>query len=193
MKIIRRRQFRYLLATYIVLILVMFILPNYSSENYSLLKNTTSHLGAQNTQNAWVMNITFVLLGAACIIEAWINLQPYWFQKVFLTIFGAGLIMIAIYQHAPITEGIPYSVSEDNMHSFFATVVGFSFTSFAISAVFIEQSKIRRMLALLIGIISIVLSVLMFSMTNYMGLWQRLLFIISFAWLLFFMEGQKDD
>jgi hypothetical membrane protein len=185
------QSIRYLMPVYILMIPVIFILPYFSAEGYSILKHTTSHLGAQNTPNAWIMNLVFCLLGLACILEAWFHLKRYWVHKILLTIFGAGLILTAFYQHAPIIEGIPYSLSEDAMHSLFATIVGFSFTLFAFSAAFIERTNKRRILAIMIGLAATGLSVLIFNVADLAGIWQRLMFIVSFAWLIFFLEGIK--
>jgi len=182
---------RYLLPVYCLLLLVMFILPYYSAEGYSILKNTTSQLGAQNTPNAWIMNLTFCLLGIACIFEAWLYLKGFWIHKILLTIFGTGLLLTAIFQHAPIVEGMPFRDFENTLHSLFATIVGFSFTLFAVSAAFIEENNSKRVLAVLAGLIAMGLSILMFNVTDYAGLWQRLIFMISFAWLIFFFEGLR--
>lgn len=75
-------RYRFLLPVYIFLILAMFLLPSFSVEGYSVLKNTTSHLGAQNAPYAWVMNVVFFMLGAACILEGWLHLHRFWFQKL---------------------------------------------------------------------------------------------------------------
>lgn len=189
-KLIKNR--RYILPMYLILILVMFILPFYSTEGYSIFKNTTSHLGGQNIPNAWIMNTTFCLLGIACIMEAWLYLSNYCFHKIILTIFGLGLILTALFQHALIVEGMPYYVFEDRLHSVFATVVGLSFTIFAFSVAFIEEKSISRLLAVLAGLIATGLSGLMFMVTDYTGIWQRLIFLITFAWLIFFFEGLKN-
>jgi len=181
-------EFRYLLPVYIILLVVMFLLPYFSADGYSVFKNTTSQLGAQNAPNAWVMNMVFFLLGAACILEAWLHLRNFWFQKVILTIFGLGLIFIAFFQHAPITGSIPFNSLEDEIHSFFANVIGFAFTILAFSAAFITKSHVGKIMALLLGCISTILSALMFSLTTYTGILQRLMFILAFAWLIFFFE-----
>ncbi len=185
------RRVRFLLPVFMILLPVMFILPYYSSDGYLIIQNTTSHLGAQNVPNAWIMNITFCLLGLACILEAWLHLKHYWVHKILLTIFGVGLISTAVFQHAPIIEGIPYNALEDKLHSVFATIVGFSFTLFAFSTAFIEKTKINRLLALFMGLIAMGLSVLMFGLPDYMGIWQRTMFIFSFAWLIFLFEGKR--
>ena len=183
-------RFRYVLFAYVILLAVMFILPFFSAEGYSMLRHTTSQLGAQNTPFAWVMNTTFVLMGAACVLDGWRHLGHYWFQKILLTIFGLGLILTGIFSHAPITAGVPYSLAEDGYHSLFASVVGFSFTILAFSAVFIEDTNRSRVAALAIGIAATLLSMLIFNVSSYAGVWQRLMFITSFAWLLIFLKNR---
>ncbi len=193
MKITRYlHEIRFILPISIVMFLTIFILPFYSVEGYSILKHTTSHLGAQYSPHAWIMNTVFILLGITCIVESWLHLKRFWVQKTLLIIFGSGLILVAFFRHAPIIRGIPYSILEDTAHSIFATIVGVSFTLFAFSAVFIEKTNRRKAIALCIGLIAIVLSVLMFSVVDLAGLWQRIMFIISFTWLIFFLEGMRN-
>ncbi|MBE0685244.1 MAG: DUF998 domain-containing protein [Anaerolineaceae bacterium] len=181
-----------ILPVYIILLLVMFILPYFSAEGYSILSNTTSQLGAQNTPNTWIMNITFGLLGLVCIWEALRYLENYWFQKILLIFFGVGLIFTAIFQHAPITEGVPYNLLEDQIHSVSASMVGFSFTLFSFSIAFIEKTNKRRIVALFMGFLATGFSLLMFSITDLTGVWQRLMFTASFAWIIFFFAGRKS-
>jgi len=190
-KRIKIRNLRYIMIVYFILLLVMFILPFYSAEGYSLFKNTTSQLGAQNTPNSWIMNITFGLLGLASILEVMFHLRRFWFQKVMLSIFGLSLILTAVFSHAPIIENLPYNEVENQLHSIFASIVGFSFTVFSVSVAFIEQGKVRRILALFVGLTATVLSLLMFYISDYSGLWQRVMFVISFAWLIFLFEGMR--
>jgi len=185
----KRPGISYLLPATVILILVMFILPGYSSPGYSILKNTTSHLGAQNAPNAWIMNLVFLLLGVAVILEAWFHLKPYRVQQFLLGIFGLGLLGVAIFQHGPIIEGISADLFEDMMHSVFATTVGFSFILFAVSTAFIETKRTRRVSALLIAVLAASLSALMFAVPDLAGLWQRIMFILAFGWLIIFFEG----
>ena len=185
-------EIRFILAVSIVMFLAIFILPFYSAEGYSILKHTTSHLGSQNSPNAWIMNTVFLLLGISCILESWFHLKGYWVHKTLLTIFGTGLILVALFQHAPIVESAPYNLLEDAIHSIFATIVGASFSLLAFSAAYIEKTNRRRVLALGVGLVAIVLSMLMFSVADLAGFWQRIMFIISFIWLIFFFEGMRD-
>lgn len=169
------------------MLLSMFILPFFSVDEYSILKNTTSHLGAQGAPNAWMMNVVFVSLGLAAIIDGWRRLSKYWLHKVVLVIFGISLVLTAFFQHAPIVQGIPFSEFEDNLHSKFATITGFSFTFFAIASAFIESTGTRRIIAAGVGILAMVLSFLIFNVTGLAGVWQRIIFIVTFAWLMYFL------
>lgn len=179
-----------LCVAYSLLIVVMFVLPFYSVEGYSILRNTTSHLGAQKTPNALIMNIVFVLLGITCILEAWRYLRDYWVQKILLSIFAIGLILVAFFRHAPIMTDTLYNINEDALHSLFASMIGFSFTLFTITAAFIEKTIARRLLALFLGLSAMGFSYLMFTHQSLAGLWQRLMFMVSFGWLLFFFNDK---
>lgn len=177
-----------ILPAYFLLLMVMFILPYFSASGYSIISNTTSQLGAQLTPNAWIMNATFCLLGITCIIESVNRLQKYCFQKTLLIIFGVALIFTAFFRHAPLNNNIFYSVYEDEVHSIFSSIVGFSFTFLSFSAIFIEDMKKRKFIALLMGMTSFALSILIFNVNDYAGIWQRLILITSIAWIMYFLR-----
>lgn len=151
-------NFRYLLYSYLLLLLVMFVLPFFSVDTYSIIKNTTSHLG------------------------------EFWVHKILLSIFGLGLVFTGVFNHAPIIEGIIYNSMEDNLHSVFASIVGFSFTLYAISSAFIEKEVKHKVMDIIAGLTATFLSMLMGYIPDYSGIWQRAIFIISFTWLIFMLE-----
>ncbi|MFH1542533.1 MAG: DUF998 domain-containing protein [bacterium] len=183
------KKLNLLQPVYLALLLTMFILPYFSAPGYSIIKNTTSHLGAQATPNAWIMNLIFILLGLSTIIDGWRHLKEFWFQKIVLTVFGLALIGTAFFRHAPITTGIPFDRLADEWHSNLASLTGFSFTLLAISSAFIVKKPRQRILALAVGIGATILSLLFFTLPAYAGLWQRLIFIFSFAWLIYFFNA----
>ena len=185
-------DFRYLLYSFLLLLTVMLALPFYSVDTYSIIRNTTSHLGAQNAVNAWIMNAAFVLVGISCVLEAWLHLQKFWFHKILLSIFGLALVFTGIFRHAPIIEGVIFNPAEDKLHSIFATIVGFSFTIYAVSCAFIEKAIKHRVIDIIVGLAATILSMLMFFLPDYSGIWQRAMFIISFTWLIFMLERIRD-
>ena len=183
---------KYLPIAYIIMLLVIFILPFFSVEEYSIMRNTTSQLGSQDSPNAWVMNTVFALLGISAMIDGWRYMSGYWLHKLAIIVFGLSLVMVAFFQHAPIIPDASFSVYEDNMHSTFATITGFSFVFLAVSAGFIEASRKRQILAFSIAVIAGLLSWLIFNIEELAGVWQRLMFIIMFAWLMYFLYSHNE-
>lgn len=188
---IESSNFRFLLFTFLLLLIVMFVLPFYSVDSYSIVENTTSHLGSQSAPNAWVMNVTFILVGISCILEAWLHLGKFWFHKILLSIFGLGLVFTGVFHHAPIIEGVSFNTMEDSLHSIFASIVGFSFILYAISSAFIEEKLKHRVIDIIVGAATSFLSLLMVFLPDYSGIWQRAMFIVSFIWLIFVLERIK--
>ncbi len=187
----RLLRFKFLPLAYILMVLAVFILPFFGVEEYSIIKNTTSHLGAQGAPNAWMMNVVFVLLGVSSIDDGWKRLSGYWLHKAVLIIFGISLLLTAFFQHAPIVPGVQFSVLEDDLHSKFATVTGFSFVFFAVSAAFIEKTKSRRITAIGVGCLALICSILFFNVPDFAGIWQRIIFLSTFAWLMYFSYSQE--
>jgi hypothetical membrane protein len=178
------------LSTYVYLsmILVVFILPFFSMEGYSIIKNTTSQLGAQLTPNAWLMNTVFFLLGLTYAYEFLRFNQLNWTIRIMVFIFGASLIGTAIFSHAPIDSSLVYNAWEDKLHSFFATVTGFSFVASSLFISIFEKNVKLKIYGLSAAGFSILMSLLIFTVSDYMGLWQRIMFLISFFWLSYYLE-----
>lgn len=181
----------YFVLAYVLLMVVMFLLPPFSASDYSLLKHTTSQLGAQSTPNAWIMNVTFIALGLSTIVAGWKFLKSYWLQRIVLLVFGVSLVFVAIYSHAPIDITLDYSHREHQIHSVFSSITGFSFTMFAFSMAFIFKHMYDRWVAMLVGVFSILLTTLMFSISDFAGIWQRMIFIMSFGWLIYVFGSKR--
>jgi hypothetical membrane protein len=171
--------------------IAMFLLPFFSVESYSIINNTTSQLGAQNAPHAWIMNVVFVLLGIFSIGAGWKVYKGYLLHRILLASFGISLILVAQYQHAPIDAAIEYDQPEDMLHSLFSNITGFSFTLLAISTSLILKYKTDRIIALAIGIAVTGLSILMFKFTDLMGIFQRIIFIVSFGWMIYVFRDEE--
>jgi len=140
-----------LVIVYILFILVAFLLPLYSFEGYSIISNTTSHLGAQGSPNAWVMNLTFITLGLASIFV--VILSKVRFHQVIGSIFGISLILTGIFQHGSFIEGYTSNLFEDQLHSIFATMTGISFVFLAFGHGFMSHGK-QRLLGFSLGLVA---------------------------------------
>lgn len=166
----------------IVFLIVAFILPLFSFDGYSILSNTTSHLGAQGSPHAWIMNLTFILLGIRSLQLT--SYHPSIAMRIFGLFFGASLVLTGIFKHAPLVEGIEINQFLDTMHSLFATTTGFSFTMMAMTAFFIHDDY-QRWIALVLVIIAIALPLSMINIPQIMGIAQRIMFICAFTWIFF--------
>ena len=188
----RTKEILILIAAYILLLLVMFIIPCYSAPEYSIIRNTLSQLGAQNTPNAWIMNFTFVLLGIGSIIAGWRYFEGHPFQRLFLILFGISLTFAAFFNHAPVNTLIQYKISEDGWHSYFIFTAGLTFIILTVSSTFILEKQADRIIAMAAGVLVLLLSVLMSEATQAAGVWQRLLFMISFGWMIYSFKTSES-
>lgn len=177
------------ISIYVLLILVSFLLPLVSFDGYSILEHTTSHLGAQNSNNAWIMNIVFILLGAISFII--LMMSKICYHQVFGALFGLSLILTGIFKHAPVIEVETYDLIQDQLHSIFATTTGISFVVLAVGHGFMSE-KMQRVVGISIGALATLLSIGMMQFPEYMGLLQRIMFLSSFYWLFFYMKFPSD-
>ena len=180
---------RFAKLSYALFLLVSTGLVFFSFEGYSLLSNTTSHLGAQGSPNAWLMNLVFVCLGLMAALTTYTTRIR--FHQVMGAIFGLSLVMTAFFQHAPLVPGIPVNQLHDMWHSVFASSTGFSFTILAAGHAFLSQNR-QRYVALFMAVIATVIPLGMMAFPAYMGLFQRLMFISAFGWLFFFMKAPQQ-
>lgn len=168
---------------FILFLTVSLLLPFFSFEGYSVISNTTSHLGAQGSPYAWVMNTVFILLGIMAILHTWKT--RFLYIRIFGLIFGLSLTLTGIFQHAPLVESLHVNQFHDMLHSFFATTTGFSFTFFAASHAFISRGTQRRA-AITLAVIAVAVPLIMFGIPSVMGITQRFMFIAAFYWLFFY-------
>ena len=177
------------IIVFLVFIFVSSLLPFFSFQGYSILSNTTSHLGAQGSPNAWIMNLTFILLGLTAF---WIVIiSRVRLYQVIGSVFGLSLIMTGVFKHGALIDGYTSILLEDQMHSLFATTTGISFVILAFSHGFMSKGK-QRMIGLYLAVVVSLISFGMVMMPPYMGILQRLMFILSFSWLFFYMKPPRD-
>ncbi len=174
---------------YILFLAVSIGLALFSFDGYSILSNTTSHLGAQGSPNAWVMNFVFMCLGAMSI---WIVLSSkIRFYQVVGMIFGLSLILTGVFRHAPLMDSIRTNLFHDQLHSVFASITGFSFTFLAAGHGFMSH-KWQRASGLIMAVVATLIPLGMIALPTFMGLFQRVMFMSAFGWLFFYMKPPKE-
>jgi hypothetical protein len=170
--------------SYLTMVVVMFVLPFFSVESYSIVSNTTSHLGAQHAPYAWIMNGVFIMLGVATILLSFVFKDKQPISQYLLVLFGAALIMTAVFRHRPILSDVEFNVMHDQLHSLSASIVGFSFVLFSFSFLISRAKKSIKIIAVLLGTAATLLSLMMLFFPEYMGVFQRIMFIGSFFWII---------
>ena len=143
----------------ILFLLVSFILPFYSFEGYQIIKHTTSHLGAQGSPHAWMMNLVFMGLGLLSLYK--VNQTKIIYIQLFGSVFSISLIFTGIFRHAPLMDLSDVNQLHDTLHSIFATTTGFSFVILLFGYGFMSQHQ-TRYLAWSLAMISTLISYAMF-------------------------------
>lgn len=181
-------------AVSVVMVIVIFALPFFSVPEYEIQRHTTSELGAQGAPHAWIMNTVFALLGVASVVDGWPRLTGLWFHRLALSIFGAALVLVATFQHAPVPADVAFSAREDELHSLFSGIAGVSFIALAIASGFAGVEGRDRWLGPAVGAFAALMSRLIFAIPDAAGVWQRLLFCTTFGWLILFFakRGNRD-
>lgn len=169
-------------VSYTYITLVIFILPAYSYDGYSLITNTTSQLGAQASPFAWVMNSAFIVMGVSIILLFTKDLSHQRYELL-LRLFALCFILVAIFQHEPGIEGVAYNHTEAMLHSVFATIMGVAISIFAVSKAIQAKITRDRTLAILAFASASGLSFLMYASPEYAGLLQRTMFISMLGWI----------
>ena len=131
------------------------------------------------------MNSVFILLGLGSIGLGYKPLKGFIFHQIALLFFGLGLSLTGIFSLAPIDESMDYNLLHHELHSIFASVTGFSFTLLAISTAFIEKSIQAKTIAVAIGLLATLWSLLIFQNPSFAGIWQRCIFVFCIGWMLY--------
>lgn len=174
-----------LAAAFILMLPAMFIFPLFIVTDLSVIRNTLSDLGAQSTAGSWIINSILVVLGFSSVISGWGFFKGFVFQRVILLLFGLSIVLSAFFNHAPVNPAISYNISEDGWHKYFACITWIFFAILAFSTALMHKKQTDRSLAFIAGISAVLLSLLSSEAAQTAGIWQRLLFIISFGWMIY--------
>lgn len=169
-------------------ILIIFVAQQAAPETYHWTQNTVSELASQGYKNKWIMQLGFIGFGILLTITATMNLNKKvlsWLREIPLAVYALCILFSGVFCTAPFLDTISYSQREAQLHSIGATVAGIAFSAALIAHMFTDSSMTRKWihLATLLFVIGISLFFGM-SSTNE-GIIQRLLYSVSFIWLIF--------
>jgi hypothetical membrane protein len=180
-------------GAYTLLLAVMFLLPFFSVQEYSIICNTLSELGARCEPKAWIMNFIFISLALGSLTAGWGYFKGFLLHRILLALFGISLTLSAFFNHAPINPDIQYNIKEDGWNAYFTCTTELSFIILSIATSLIIEKQQDRVYALAAGISVFILSVLTSESEGAAGIWQRLIFIISFGWMIYNFKRQNTE
>jgi hypothetical protein len=171
------------------MLLAMLIGPWLSHPDYSSLRHSTSELAGSGMPGAWLMRGGFIAFGGGVAAAALLAERGFWPVRAALVIFGCGMIGAAIWPHNPIDPALGNDAVNDARHTIAASTVGMAFM-LAVGLHLAHRGWPRRDgLGWLALAASALLPLAMLLQPGLAGLWQRLMFGISFVWLLRHASG----
>jgi len=180
-----KKRISILATAYIIMFPVMFILPLFSFPEYSITVNTLGDLGAQATPYAWIMNFLFVFLATGSVVAGWTYFDGLILHRFILVLFGISLTLSAFFNHSPVNTGVRFNITEAGLHEYFASTAIVSFIILSLATSFINVRQQQRLVAVIAGFSAIILSVMTSESDHLAGIWNRLLFMISFGWMIY--------
>lgn len=157
-------------------------------ETYNPLEHTISQLAAQNYDYAHIMRIGLFSLGSTTAIssvKSIVTKDKTLYQTIPMLLYGSSIMMSSFFSAAPFEADVSYSKEQSDLHSIFATTAGFAFTGAMISSGIVEKKIPKKILHFAGSLFVLGVSSLIGIYPEYAGLWQRVLWTGSLAWLTF--------
>jgi hypothetical membrane protein len=164
---------------FVVFILVAHI---FSADNYDWTKNTISDLGAQGYDRKLIMQIGFLAFGLTWTIGLLLNGLTW--RTTPTLIYGLCVALTGVFCTKPFTDIATYSTSQSTLHSTFAQIAGVAFSIGILTQIFFTSNNSLKFMHVVFFILVIGLSVTFGLLKNYQGIAQRLLYLVSFIWLI---------
>ena len=154
--------------------------PWYTVDGYSTVSNLISQLGAQKTQNNWIMVIGFLSLGCGIIVDSIRRLSR---RVLPFAAFGMFMALAGIFAHKPLSPVIQYNEFAHQAHSVLATLAGVSITVGLLWYAVAAASLRSRVTAIALAGLCLALPLCMLVFPDFQGLIQRLKYLLLFSWL----------
>lgn len=189
---------KFISSYHIVIAILLFTLFTilahiFAPTEYSISKNAISALGAQGYDKKILMQLAFLSFGI--VLSTGIIFDQFGWRELPLLIFALSMVMVGIFCAKPFDEqaGFTYSGTEATIHVIFSRIAALSFwMAVLFKMIFSAGLKLKRIhFAFLIVLAVIGLLSRIMPLKNDIGLVQRILFLISFVWLIKYYKLQK--
>jgi Protein of unknown function (DUF998) len=157
-----------------------------STNNYEWTKNTISDLGSQGYDRKYIMQFGFLAFGLT--LSAGILLNGINWRTIPILMYGVCVGLTGIFCTKPFFNIDNYSTTQATIHSAFAQIAGVTFTLGILLQLFYATDKSEKWIHFLFFILVIGFSASFGLVKNYQGIFQRLLYLTSFIWLIKFYK-----
>jgi hypothetical membrane protein len=153
--------------------------PLYTVDEYSVVSNLISELGAQHTQNNFIMIIAFVLLGGSIVID---GARRFRIALLPFILFGLAMAVVGLYPHKPIDAGLNFNATYHNLHGIIASIAG---TVITVGFIWqgLKTDGRQRIICFYMAGVAILFPILMLTFPNYQGITQKIMYLQMLGWL----------
>jgi len=153
--------------------------PLYTVDEYSIVSNLISELGAQHTQNNFIMIGAFIALGGGILFD---SLKRFHVSLLPFILFGLFMAIVGVFPHKPLNPSLNFNQTYHNLHGIIASVAGTLITAGLMWQGF-RTNGVHRIICFYMAAVSIIFPVLMLAFPSYQGIIQRVMYIQVLGWL----------
>jgi hypothetical membrane protein len=95
--------------------------PIYTVNNYSIISNLISELGAQHTKNNFIMIIAFAILGGSIAFD---GIRKFQISLLPFILFGLAMAIVGFFPHKPLDASLAYNNTIHSIHGIIASMAG---------------------------------------------------------------------
>ena len=167
--------------------------PLFAHPGFNWVANTTSQQAGQMVQGAWLMRLGFVAFGLGVLLDALPDLRRGQYENGLFVFFGVSMVLVAVFSHKPLDPTLFFDATDDFLHSVFATLMGFAYGIGVAWRMVRMRQKLDIVFSAIAAMSSIILPLAMWQLPEIAGLLQRLMFFISFVWLVLYLPPRSTS
>ncbi|GAB3891986.1 hypothetical protein GCM10028803_04350 [Larkinella knui] len=160
--------------------------------SYHWVKNTISDLGAQHYEKGWMMQLGFIGFGLLLVgggLADLVSGQLSLLRASPVILYGLAVALTGIFCTQPFWTDAFYSVQESRLHSVLAQLAGLSFSVAIVVQLLAPQRPSDRAIHATVLLLVLGLSGSFKFFSEYAGLLQRVLYLVSLTWLSFMFKA----
>ena len=160
-----------------------------ATKQYSWKNNTLSDLGAQGYRQSWIMRLGFVGFGLIMMGGLLLKIMDneiLYLIDIPIMLYAVAILFTGIFSTEPLIEGVHYSETQDILHTVFAVTAGVAISIALLMSALMEPSPGLKTLHIVFLVMITLTSAFFGYVKKHNGIIQRLLYAISFFWLIVF-------